>query len=153
MKSNNIMLTVEQRTELETIASKGVHSAMLIRRAKVILALDRTDKKDHFRIGHICANVGISRSGLNDIRKDFMKSTSINEFLTRKKRETPPVPKKVTGEVEAHIIAIACSEKPEGCAKWTTRLIAGKAVELHYVDSLSHMSVERLLKKRNISLI
>jgi hypothetical protein len=58
----------------------------------------------------------------------------------------------VTGELEARIIAIACSKVPEGCAKWTLRLIAEKCVEFNYVDSLSHMSVSRLLKKLNLNL-
>jgi hypothetical protein len=63
------------------------------------------------------------------------------------------VPPKIDGEKEAKIIAIACSKPPEGRAKWTLRLIAEKAVELEIVDSLSHMTVHRLLKKRNLSLI
>ena len=63
------------------------------------------------------------------------------------------MPAKVTGEVEAHIIALACSEPPEGYARWTVRLLAEKAVELDFIDSISAMTVQRLLKKRNISLI
>jgi hypothetical protein len=63
------------------------------------------------------------------------------------------VPAKITGEVEAHVVALACGEPPVGCARWTLRLLAEKTVELRYVDSLSPTSVARLLKKRNISLI
>ena len=70
----------------------------------------------------------------------------------RKKRATPPVPPKVTGDVEAHIIALACSEPPEGYSKWTLRLLADKCVELNYAESLSHVTVSRVLKKTNLSL-
>jgi len=126
---------------------------MLIRRAKVILALEYKEKVRSFRIEDICKSIGISRRALNDIRNDFLQAESIETFLTRKKRETPPVEPKITGDVEAHIIALACSEPPEGYAKWTLYLLAQKAVELNYVGSLSHMSVKRVLKKQNISLI
>jgi len=65
---------------------------------------------------------------------------------------TPPIEPKITGELEARIIALACSKAPPGYAKWTLRLLASKCVELQYADSLSHMTVNRLLKKRNLSL-
>ena len=68
--------------------------------------------------------------------------------LGRKKRETPPVAPKITGEVEAKIIALSCSSPPPGRSKWSLRLLADKAVELQYIDSISHEAVGRLLKKR-----
>jgi hypothetical protein len=152
MENKVVMLNNEQREELEAFTKKGVHSVRLVTRAKVILALDRSNKKDHLRITRISDQVGLSRQAIYDIRDEFFASTEIRDFLTRKKRETPPVPAKITGEVEAHIIALACSKPPEGYARWTVRLLAQRVVELSFVDSLSHMSVERLLKKRNISL-
>jgi len=152
MENNVIMLDDAQRQELEAFAKKGVHSARLITRAKAILALDRSNKKDHLRIGKICEQVGLSREAINTIRKEFLSSPSVGEFLTRKKRETPPVPPKVTGEVKAHIIALVCSEPPKGYARWTLQLLADKSVELKYIDSITDMTVWRLLKKRNISL-
>lgn len=152
MENKVVMLNNKQREELEAFAKKGVHSVRLVTRAKVILALDRSNKKDHLRITRISDQVGLSRQAIYDIRDEFFASTEIKDFLTRKKRETPPVPAKITGEVEAHIVALACSEPPEGYARWTVRLLAQRSVELSFVDSLSHMTVERLLKKRNISL-
>jgi hypothetical protein len=153
MTANEVWLSKEQRTELMNFAKNGVHNAHLITRAKTILALDRTGKKDHLRIGRVCESVDLSRQAVNDIRADFFKAESITAFLTRKKRETPPVPAKITGEVEAHIIALACSEPPKGCSRWTLSLLASKAVELAYVDKLSFKSVQRVLKKHNLSLI
>jgi len=153
MEGNVIMLNEEQRTELTKFTKSGVHGAMELRRARAILLLDRSNTKDHLRVGRICEAVGLSRQGLNEIRKEFLEASSIETFLKRKKRETPPNPPKLTGDVEARIIALACSEPPQGYSRWTVRLLKGKAIELNYVDSLSHTSVNRLLKKRNISLI
>ncbi len=152
MESREIWLSEEQRKTLTAFSKNGIHSVHLVKRAKVILALDRTNKKDHLRLTRISDQVDLSRQAIYNIRDDFLLASSVDEFLTRKKRETPPVEPKVTGEVEAHIIALACSEPPKGCARWTVRLLAEKSVELSYVDSLSPMTVSRLLKKRNISL-
>jgi hypothetical protein len=152
MKSKEVWLNDEQREELNKYVKSGVRSAMQIRRAKVILALDRTGKKDHLRVGRICEAQGVSRQGLNDIRNDFLSAESVEGFLTRKKRETPPVPAKVTGEVEAHIIALVCGKAPEGYSRWTLRLVAQKAIELKFIDSISYVTIDNILKKRNLSL-
>jgi len=152
MENDVIMLNEEQRKRLEVFAKNGVHNAHLITRAKVILKLDRSNKKDHLRITRISEEVELSRQAIYNIRDAFLQSPDIETFLMRKKRKTPPVPVKVTGDAEAHIIAIACSKKPEGRAKRTMQLIADKCVELNDVDSLSETSVRRVLKKQNISL-
>jgi len=73
-------------------------------------------------------------------------------FLQRKKRQTPPVPPKVTGKLETRIIALACSKAPEGYARWTLRLLTEKCVELQYIDTMSHMTISHLLKKNELKL-
>ena len=153
MENNVIELSTEQREELERYVKTGVHSVHLVKRARVILSLDQSNKTTSIRINRICERVGISRQGLSDIRKDFLNAPDIETFLTRKKRETPPVPPKITGEVEAGIIATACSEVPAGYARWTVRLLADKVVELGFIDSISFKAVQLVLKKRSISLI
>ena len=152
MKQNQIVLTAGERQELEKYANTGAHSAKLIKRARIILALDTSGGKKAQKQEEIAARVGTSRQAVNDVRADFQSALSVSEFLKRKKRITPPVKPKVTGELEAHIIALACSEAPQGHARWTLQLLADKCVELQYVDTLSHMTVKRLLKKRNLSL-
>jgi len=153
MENNVIVLKAEERGELEKFTKTGIHSAMLIKRARVILALDRGNKVRTQRINEICKIEGVSRQGLNNIRSDFLSSSSIKEFLSRKKRETPPIERKITGEVEAKIVATACSEVPKGYARWTLRLLAEKVVELGFIDSISFNSVKTVLKKHNLSLI
>lgn len=153
MAISPIYLTEEDRKVVEQFAKNGTHNAHLVVRANILLTLDRTGKKDHMRIKRTAESYNVSRQTIYNIIENYHNSKSINEFLSRKVRETPPVPAKVVGEVEAHIIALACSEPPEGYARWNVRLLAQKAVELDFVDSLSPMTVQRLLKKRNISLI
>jgi hypothetical protein len=76
----------------------------------------------------------------------------MNGALYRKKRRTPPVPPKVDGNLEAHIIAVCCSKPPDGYERWTLRLVADKCIELGYAETISHMTVSRALKKTNLSL-
>ena len=152
MKKNEIKLTAEQRAELQRFSRTGVHSAKLIKRAEIILLLDTSESGKAVAFGEISRQLDVSETTITKVKKDFSAAESIDAFLQRKKRDTPPVEPKITGEVEARIIALACSEVPAGCARWTMRLIADKSVELQIVDSLSFKSVQRLLKKHNLSL-
>jgi hypothetical protein len=151
MKNDLIFLEAEQQEALEKFVNSGVRNVHLVKRARVILRLNRNGKKDHLRIGRICEELELSRQALCNIRNDFLKSQSIEGFLTRKVRMTPPVPAKVTGEVEAYVIAMACSKPPEGYARWTVRLLADR-IELDCIGKLSKSTVHTILKKRNISL-
>jgi hypothetical protein len=152
VKKNEITLTEEQRKELEKFSKTGVHSAKLIKRAEIILLLDTSESGKAITFEEISKRLGISVTAITKVKKDFFSAEDVKAFLQRKKRGTPPVKPKITGDIEARIIALACSEVPKGCARWTVRLIAEKSVELQIVDSLSFKSVQRLLKKHNLSL-
>ena len=147
-----IILTSEQRQELEKFCKSGVHSVKLVNRARIILELDTSEGRKATRQEEIAKYVSVSRQTINKAKRDFLVAKSVTEFLQRKKRETPPVAPKITGEIEAKIIALACSEVPQGHARWTLQLLADKSVELNYINSITDMSVHRLLKKRNLSL-
>ena len=151
-KHIKIELSKDAREELKKFCTTGNHSVKLVNRAKTILELDESNGRKPMKQEAIAMKIGVSRQAVNDAKKSFLAAESVSGFLKRKKRETPPVEPKVTGELEARVVAMACSKVPEGCAKWTLRLIAEKCVELNYIDSLSHMSVSRLLKKHNLSL-
>jgi Trp operon repressor len=153
MKKNEIQLTIAQRKELKKFSKTGVHSAKLIKRAEIVLLLDTSDSGKAATFEEISRRLDVSITTITKVKKDFFAAEDIKAFLQRKKRNTPPVEPKITGEVEARIIALACSEVPEGCARWTLRLIADKSVELQIVESISFKSVQRLLKKHNLSLI
>lgn len=153
MERNYIKLTKKERTELERFTTTGVHSVRLVNRAKIILALDTSKNRIPGQLENIANQIGVSRQTVYNTKNSFLSLSDVSLFLQRKKRETPPVPPKVDGQLEARIIALACSEVPKGYARWTVRLLADKCVELHYSDSISHMTISRLLKKTNLSLI
>ena len=152
MSGKEIYLTPETQEYLQKIIKAGVHNSHVITRARVLLMLDRTGKSDHVRYKRIAEYANISVQAVYNMRDEYLVNQDIESYLTRKKRTTPPRAQKLDGKAEAQIIALACGEPPEGCSKWTVRLLRDKAIELHFVDGLSHMTVQRLLKKRNISL-
>ncbi len=147
-----VKLGIEERRKLERFSTSETHSVRLVNRAKIILELDESGGKKAKTQNQVAQKLDVSRQAVNDAKKAFFAAANIECFLSRKKRETPPVEPKVTGEVEARIIALACTSAPEGYAKWNLRLLADKSVELGYVDSLSHMTVSRVLKKHSLSL-
>lgn len=147
-----IRLSEEEQVFLKSIVKSGVHPAKEITRARVLLLLDRTGKTDHVRYNRTAEYVGISVQAVYNMRDEYLANQDIQAYLTRKKRETPPVPAKVDGKAEAAIVALACSEAPEGHSRWTLRLLAERTVELKIVDSISYVRVQQILKKRNISL-
>ena len=153
MINKEIYLTEEEQIQLKEIVRKGVHNSHVITRARVLLMLDRTGKTDHVRYKRTAEYAQISVQAVYNMRDEFLSNHDIESYLTRKKRETPPTAPKLDGETEAKILALACSEPPEGCSRWTVRLLRERIVQLHFVEEISHMTVQRLLKKRNISLI
>ena len=141
-----IELSDADRKTLNDIVSKGQSPAKLILRANILLASDKNNKK-HMTVAEIANVFNTTPTTVQNVRTSYANN-GLEATINRKKRETPPVPPKVTGDVEAHIIALACSEPPEGYSRWTVRLLADKCVELNYAESLSHMTVSRVLKKR-----
>ena len=152
MAGKEIYLAPEDQKYLHGIIKVGVHNSHVITRARVLLMLDRTGKNDHVRYKRTAEYAGISVQAVYNMRDEYLTSQDIDAYLNRKKRERAPREKKLDGKAEAQIIALACGEPPEGCLKWTVRLLKDKAIELQFVSGLSHMTVQRLLKKRNISL-
>lgn len=139
----------DQKT-LRDIVAKGSASARTILRANILLASDR-NAKQYMTVAQIADVYHTTPTTVQNVRTSYVNN-GLEATVFRKKREAPPVPAKVTGDVEARIVALACSEPPEGYNRWTVRLLADKCVELNYVDSLSHMTVSRVLKKTNLSL-
>lgn len=151
--NKEIRLTEEEQLYLHSIVKSGVHPAKEITRARVLLMLDRTGKTDHVRYNRTAEYAGITVQSVYNMRDEYLANHDIESYLKRKKRETPPVPAKVDGKVEAQIVALACSKAPDGHSRWTLRLLADKAVDLKIIDSISYVRVQQILKKRNISLI
>jgi predicted XRE-type DNA-binding protein len=150
-KHVKIELGAAARGELKKFTAKGKYAVRLVNRAKIVLELDEAGGREPLEQEQIAEKVGVSRQAVNDAKRAFLAADSVAAFLQRKERERPPVEPKITGEVEAHIVALACSPVPEGCAKWTVRLLANRCVQLDYIDAISFKSVQRVLKKRSLS--
>ena len=142
-----IELSSEDKAKLTDIVRKGKSPARMILRANILLASDRRNEK-YMTVSEISKVYHTTPTTVQNVRSSYCEK-GLEATLNRKKRETPPVPAKVTGEVEAHVVALACGEPPKGYSKWTLRLLASKTVELGYIDSISHTTVSAILKKTN----
>ena len=142
-----VCLTDTERKQLLRLVKKGAATARSIMRANILLAADENNDDGKKSEAAIAEMFHVHFQTVHTVRKTYAEQ-GMDAAIGRKKRETPPVPVKITGEVEAHIIALSCSEPPPGSSRWSLRLLAEKAVELEYIDSISHEAVGRLLKKR-----
>ena len=142
-----IELSAEEKAKLTEIVTKGNSPARTILRANILLASDRQSEK-YMTVSEVSKAYHTTPTTVQNVRTSYCEK-GLEATIHRKKRETPPVPAKVTGEVEAHVIALACGKPPEGYAKWTLQLLANKTVELGYIDSISHTTIRTILKKTN----
>lgn len=150
MKKYHVTLTDEERIILEDIIRTGKRIAQIIRTAYLLLNVDESSKGGGKSDEEVADFLKITVQTIENIRKKFV----LEGFETALyRRPTSRVyNKKIDGNVEAHLIALSCSEPPDGYARWSLRLLSDKMVELNYVDSISHESVRDLLKKRVTSL-
>ncbi len=125
----------------------------MIMRARVLLALDTAaGEVDATEV--IAARVGVSSETLRLVAKRFAETGGdIWATIQRRQREHPPVPSPVTGEVEARLIALACSQPPAGHARWSLRLLEKHVALIEDIPDLDHSTIGRVLKKRNCALI
>ena len=145
-----IELSNQEKVRLMEVVKKENSPARTILRANILLASDKQSDK-YMTVSEIANAYRTTPTTVQTVRASYCKK-GLEATITRKKRETPPIPAKVTGEVEAHIIALACGQPPEGYSRWTLRLLADKTVELGYIESISHVTVSTILKKTNLSL-
>ena len=147
-KHTHIELTEEQRTELEQLIRTGDAPARTNTRARILLLSDRSQGQK--RTDQEVADAALcSKSTVINIRRRFL-SGGLPAALYDK--GWPGATPKFTGEVEAKLTMLACSDTPDGAARWTLRLLAERMIELGYVDYISHVTVRELLKKTHSSL-
>lgn len=148
-KKYRIRLSEKQREKLEVLTKRGTISIRKYKRARVLLLADENSKQGQKKDAEIVELVDTSMSTVNRIRRRFVEE-GLEAALNEKPR--PGKPKTFIGKDHATLIALACTEPPEGRARWTMRLLADKMVELEFVDSISHKTVRNMLKKMNFSL-
>ena len=143
-----IYLTPDQRHVLEEILHRGQSPARVQTRARILLLSDRSQSGRH-PAGEIAQVLFCSESSVGNIRRRFVQE-GLHAALYDKPR--PGAKPKITGEVEAQLVLLACSAPPEGQNRWTLRLLAQRLVELEVVESVSHVAVRDVLKKTHLSL-
>jgi hypothetical protein len=151
MGKYKIKLTKEEVAELTAIVNKGSHTSQSYRAAYVLLNVDEGEFSQGKSTGvEICKVMKIGMRTIDRIKQKCFEG-GIEKALERDKGNRI-YEKKVDGNLEAHIIRLACSDPPEGFARWTLRMLADKLVELNHVPKLSHVSVHNTLKKTNLNL-
>ena len=146
-----VTLTEEERKELKAISTKGKRAARTVLYARALLLLDAGEHGPKWIVAKVAEALGTTTRSLEHLKKQFVEE-GITSALNRKKRVKPPREIQFGGEFEAHLLALACSEVPDGRQRWTVRLLAEKMVELQIVPSVSPMTVCNTLKKMNLSL-
>jgi hypothetical protein len=140
-----LYLTDQQRQRLERLVRADSTPAAVHQRARILLLCDR-NATTALTDAAVAQSVGCHKNTVGNVRRRCVHN-GLEAALYE--RPLPPRPdrRKVTGDVEAKLIALACSTPPNGQARWTLRLLADRAVELGYVDSLSHTTVAEALKQ------
>jgi transposase len=149
-KTYRVQLTADEKKRLEDIVTKGVHPVREITHARILLLLNQEEPGPGKAVNELEQSEVAERCGCSiflvyTVSKRYVQK-GLEQALKRKRRETPPASLKVTGEVEAKIIALSCSEPPAGYSRWTLRLLEEKSkVELG-ID-LSDTTIGSVLKK------
>ena len=146
-----VTLTKEERKELEAITHRGKTHARRFIHARALLLCDAGADGPAWNVADVATALGVSSRAIEHLKKRFVED-GLEAAVERKPREKPPREVKFDGAFEARLITLACSDAPAGHRRWTVRLLADKAVELRFAESVSHMTVQRVLKKTNLSL-
>ena len=147
-----VTLRDSERAHLESLTRDGKTGSKKFITARALLLCDAGPKGPAWTVANVAKALGITSRTIEHLKKRFVEE-GLEAAIERKQRDTPPRSIIFDGEFEARLIALACSEAPEGYARWTVRLLADKAVELKFAPSVSHMTAHRILKKANLSLI
>jgi transposase len=146
-----VTLSTEEREELEALTRRGKIQASKFVHARALLLCDAGSEGPAWAVGDVATALGVSNRTIEHVKKRFVED-GLEAALQRKPRGKPPREVIFDGKFEARLIALACSEAPEGHQRWTVRLLAEKVVELKFARSVSPMTVQRILKKTNLSL-
>ena len=146
-----ITLSKQERKELEALTRNGKTGAKKFIHARALLLCDAGPDGPSWTVAVAAESLGVTSRTIEHLKKRFVED-GLEAALVRKTREKPPRDVIFDGAFEARLIALACSDAPEGYQRWTVRLLADKAVELNFASSVSHMTVQRVLKKMNLSL-
>lgn len=147
-KEYRVRLRKGERQKLKDLVRKGVEKARVINRARILLMADETPKGQKKTDAEISGTLGVCLRMVAVTREKYFQG-GLKEALHDRPRAGHP--RKLDGRREAMLTTIACSSAPQGHSRWTLRLLADRMVELRQVDSISHETVRRTLKKTTLS--
>ena len=151
MKKYTVTLTKDERDVLVVHASKGKHKSQKILNALILLGCDESKHQVKRSTNEEIARVlNISMKKIDRVKRRFVEEGF--DVALNGKKGSRIYTKKADGDFEAHLVALSCSDPPEGFTRWSLRLLADKVVELNYIDSISHEAVRRVLKKTKSNL-
>jgi len=150
MKKYKVTLYQNERDTLSAITQKGNHKSQKVLNALILLNCDEGEFQDnHSKNADIANILHISMKKIDRVKKRFVEEgleIALNGHKGQRVYE-----KKTDGNLEAHLVALSCSAPPDGFSRWSFRLLADKVVELNYIDSISHETVRRVLKKTKLN--
>ena len=145
-----VTLTPEEREQLAGLLSAGKRSTLTLARARILLKADQADGGPAWPDDRIAEALDCGVRTVERVRQRFVER-GLEAALGRKKQDRPSRERKLDGRAEDRLIALACSQPPDGRAAWTLQLLADKLVELRDVDSVCDETVRRVLKKTRSS--
>jgi transposase len=151
-KKYPVILSDTEREQLKNLIAAGTAPARKLTHARILLKADQGSEGPDWVDEQVADAVEVSQPTVSRVRKQY-----VEEGLQAALNRRPPNrhyhrKRKLDGQQEARLIALACSEPPEGQARWSLRLLAERMVELEVVEDLSYQTVRRTLKKTNSSL-
>lgn len=147
MAKYKVNLTKEEFDELMSIISKGRHTSPQFRTAFILRNCDDGEYGEKVSGKLICQVLKVSAQMIDRVKQRFVEE-GFDACLERKPMSRTKE-KKADREIEAQLIALSCSKAPEGFARWSLRVLADKMVELKYIESISHETIRKVLKKTN----
>jgi transposase len=149
-KRYRVTLEKEERQSLDQLLSKGKADVRRLKHAQILLMADESKSGRTWSVSRIAEAVGCGTATVERVRRRFVEEgleLALSPYRSPRREYRP----KLDGEQEARLITLACSQPPEGRARWTLRLLADALVELELVDSISHETVRQTLKKTSLS--
>jgi transposase len=144
-----VTLMEEERRVLQEMLSRGKAAARKLMHARILLKADAAAGDSAWDDQRIAEALEVGRATVERVRKEFVEEGFDAALERRKPRRV--YRRKLDGDGEAHLVALACQEPPEGHSRWTLQLLADRMVQLEYVDRISYQTVRRTLKKTRSS--
>ena len=146
-----VRLTEEERATLRGLVRAGKAAARKLTRARILLKVDQGETGPAWTDEGVAAALDVGTTTIRIVRQRFGEE-GLETAINRKKQVRPSRLRKLDGEAEARLLALACSDPPAGRARWTLHLLAEELVALQVVDTVSHDTVWRTLKRTKFAL-